>query len=338
MSNLPEVAVVILSWNGKKFLEQFLPSVSASIYPNLKIYVADNASTDDTVPFLASNYPKINILKLDKNTGFAGGYNKALVQVKSDYYVLLNQDVEVTKNWIAPVIDLMETDKNIAACQPKIRAYYNKDYFEHAGAAGGRLDTWGYPFCYGRIFEYVEKDENQYNSPNEIFWATGACLFIRSELFQSIGGFDEDYFAHMEEIDLCWRLKNIGYKIMYQPASTVFHVGGGSLPKGNPKKTYLNFRNSLVSIAKNMSSLKAINTIIMRMILDHIAAYRALFLGLPKEWGAIARAHFYFFTHLPHILKKRNKIVRKEKFSKMPGVYNHSAVWTYYVLGKKTIE
>ena len=246
-----KVAVVILNWNGKSFLEKFLPSVFACNSSYAEIIVADNASTDDSVSFLKSKYPQIKIIQNSSNGGFAKGYNDALKLVEAEYYVLLNSDVEVTPNWIDSVIQLMDTDKSIAACQPKIRAFDDKKSFEYAGAGGGFIDKYGYPFCRGRILDTLEEDKGQYNDVREVFWATGACLFVRSECYHKVNGFDEDFFAHMEEIDLCWRLKNLGYKIMYSPNSTVFHVGGGTLNKTSPKKTYLNFRNNLILLCKN---------------------------------------------------------------------------------------
>ena len=248
MKHYPRVAVVILNWNGRFFLEKFLPSVYNSSYPNLEFVIGDNASTDDSVVFVQENYPSVKILTNKTNLGFAGGYNAILKRVEADYYVLLNSDVEVTQNWIEPVIDYMESYPDIVAAQPKILAYHEKNKFEHAGAAGGFIDKYGYPFCRGRIFNDVEEDNGQYNTPMEIFWATGAALFIKSTAWKASGGFDDDFFAHMEEIDLCWRLKRMGYRIGYVGESVVYHVGGGTLNTSNPKKSYLNFRNNLVML------------------------------------------------------------------------------------------
>ena len=248
----PLVSIVILNWNGKKFLEQFLPSVLLSTYPNKQVIVADNASSDDSVLFVQNNFPQIQIIKNTTNEGFAKGYNSVLRQIKSDYYVLLNSDVEVTPGWIEPIIDLMESDAAIAACQPKILAYADKNMFEYAGASGGWLDYLGYPFCRGRIFEVCEADTRQYDTAQECFWASGAALFVKSAVYHHVGGLDEYFFAHQEEIDFCWRLQLAGYKVFVQPQSVVYHVGGGTLPKGDNKKTVLNFRNNLIMLAKNL--------------------------------------------------------------------------------------
>ncbi|MEO8759865.1 MAG: glycosyltransferase family 2 protein, partial [Bacteroidia bacterium] len=263
----PKIAVVILNFNGKKLLQKFLPSV----IDNSKlatIYVADNASTDDSISFLKTDFPQVKIIELIQNYGFAKGYNEALKRVDADYFILVNSDVEVTPNWIEPIINLMETDKAIAAAQPKIVSYNTKDEFEYAGACGGFIDKYGYPFCRGRIFDTIEKDTNQYNNPIEIFWATGACMFVRAQVFNELKGFDGFYFAHMEEIDLCWRIKNTGHKIMVVPGSVVYHVGGGTLNKLSPQKTFLNFRNSLLSLTKNNTSGNLFFKILVRLNLD----------------------------------------------------------------------
>lgn len=231
-----KTAVVILNWNGKKFLEKFLPGVIRHSYPLAEIIIADNASSDDSLPYLEKNYPEIRIIRLNKNFGFAGGYNMALKQVEADNYILLNSDIEVTEGWINPVLDLMQADPSIAACQPKIRSYYDRDKFEYAGAAGGYIDKYGYPFCRGRLFQSIEKDEGQYDQATEVFWATGACMFVKSSVFHKLGGLDDDFFAHMEEIDFCWRAKNQGYKIMYCPDSTIYHIGGERCPKTIPAR------------------------------------------------------------------------------------------------------
>ena len=274
---IPSVAVVILSWNGRKFLEQFLPPLLKTTYSNVSFYVADNASTDDTIKFVSENFPAVKVIQIKKNYGFAEGYNIALKEVESDYYVLLNQDVEVIPNWIEPMVKLMENDLKIAACQPKMLEFHNKNLFEYAGAAGGFLDKHIYAFCRGRFFKTTEKDVEQYNSASEIVWASGACMFIRSRLFHSIGGLDGDFFAHFEEIDLCWRLKNAGYAIMYCPDSVIYHVGGGSLPQGNPRKTFLNYRNNMSTLVKNLPSGKVLPLVFIRYFLDIISAYKSLF-------------------------------------------------------------
>ena len=256
--NLPSVAIVILNWNGRKFLEQFMPAVLASTYPNKRVIVADNASTDDSILFLNEHFPSVEIIRNETNEGFAKGYNTALKKVTADYYVLLNSDVEVPENWIEPVISLMETDPLIAACQPKILTFDNRSFFEYAGACGGWIDKFGYPFSRGRVFDTRETDSGQYDFVQQCFWASGAAFFIRAKLYHEMGGLDEYFFAHQEEIDLCWRLQLSGYKIFVQPASVVYHVGGGTLPRGNSRKTFLNFRNNLIMIYKNQPWLSLI--------------------------------------------------------------------------------
>jgi GT2 family glycosyltransferase len=336
MTRNPKVAVVILNWNGKNFLEKFLPSVIASTYPGLEIIVADNASTDISIEFLQLNYPSVTIIQNDQNYGFAEGYNRVIDLLEFEYFILLNSDVEVSSNWIEPVIDLMESDLNIAVAQPKILSYSNKNYFEYAGAAGGYLDALGYPFCRGRIFDTVEEDFEQYDDSSEIFWASGAALFIKRKYWVESGGFDPDFFAHMEEIDLCWRLKNLGYKIVYCPKSKVFHVGGGTLNSESPFKTYLNFRNNLVLLQKNLSFGKAFLIISIRFWLDFLSLIKYLFDGKPRNAMAITRAHFYFFAHLFKNIKKASKI-NNSNFNSA-GFYNGSIVWEYFIRKKKTFR
>ena len=341
----PVVAIVILSWNGKKFLEQFMPSVLASEYSPLEIYVADNASTDDTIQFMEKMYPLVHLIRIPKNEGFAKGYNIALKQIVADYFILLNQDVEVTRNWIKPVIQLMQRDETIAACQPKLLSYNEKNKFEHAGAAGGYIDRFGYAFCRGRIFDDTETDEGQYDSTEEIFWASGAALFIKGDLFKRFKGFDPDFFAHMEEIDLCWRLKRAGYKIMYVPESVVYHVGGGSLSKDNPYKTYLNFRNNLFMLFKNLELPDLIWKFPVRIILENVAFVKALLQRKWKEAFAIFRADWHFFISFPFQLKKRiDNYSKYQKFRLYPsrvkqkGYYKKSIIWKYFIQKKKTFR
>jgi GT2 family glycosyltransferase len=305
---LKKVAVVILNWNGRFFLETFLPSVVKYSINEARIIVADNNSTDDSLIFLKENYPEIEIIINKHNYGFAKGYNEALKHVEAEYFVLLNSDVEVTENWITPIISLMDKDKNIAACQPKIKDYNNQEYFEYAGAAGGFIDYLGYPLCRGRVFNHLEEDLGQYNDETEIFWATGACLFVRAEYYNQIKGLDNHFFAHMEEIDLCWRLKNIGYKIMYSPYSTVYHVGGGTLNKINPRKTYLNFRNNLFLLHKNLPKNRRVWIIFLRLMLDGLAGIKLLLEGKPKHTLAIIKAHFKFYGGISQNKHKRQEI------------------------------
>ncbi len=332
-----KVALVILNWNGNDFLEKFLPSVIQYNSFNSQIIVADNASTDNSIHFLTANYPQIKIIKNTVNGGFAKGYNDALKQVIAEYYVLLNSDVEVTSNWIEPIIKLMDEDISIAACQPKIRSYSKKNYFEYAGAAGGFIDKYGYPFCRGRIFENIEEDKGQYNDTREIFWATGACLFIRSQFFHKAGGFDEDFFAHMEEIDLCWRLKNFGYKIMYSADSTVYHVGGGTLNKTNPNKTFLNFRNNLMLLFKNLPPHNFFLIILIRFKLDGLAGFKFLFSGQFSHFIAVIKAHFSFYASFGKTFKKR-KLLKQQIKHYTTAVYLHSIIADYYLRGKKTFK
>jgi GT2 family glycosyltransferase len=324
------VAIVILNWNGKHFLQQFLPNVIAHS-KGADIVVADNGSTDDSVSFLQSNFPSVRIIPFDKNYGFTGGYNKALQQVQADYYVLLNSDVEVTANWITPIINMMEANKNIAAAQPKLLSFFTRDEFEYAGAAGGFIDKYGYPFCRGRIFLSLEKDNHQYDDDAHIFWATGACMFVRAKVFHDVGGFDENFFAHMEEIDLCWRMQSAGHTIMYCGSSTVYHVGAGTLLKSNPHKTYLNFRNNLFLLYKNLSSRTFNDIYFARIIFDSIAAVRFLLgSGGVKEMMAVWDAHIHFHQ------QKKNLVKNTGPFEK--NIYNGSILFDYYLEGKKVFS
>ena len=334
MSESKKVAVVILSWNGKKFLEQFLPSVIQHTSQQLcEIIVADNFSSDDSVAFVRKNYPRIRIIQNTSNNGFAAGYNEALRQVNAEYYILLNQDVEVTEHWVEKVIAQMEPDETIAAAQPKLRSFYKREYFEYAGACGGYLDKYSYAYCRGRIFDTVEKDEGQYDEVKEIFWASGACLFIRSDIFWKVGAFDEDFFAHQEEIDLCWRIKNSGHKIICVPSSVIYHVGGGSLPQGNPRKTYLNFRNNLMMMFKNMKAGEVIWKIfVVRLLMDGIAAFYSVIKNKNFiDLKAILKAHFSFYDSIPNLMQKREKIAHPSSVHLTP----INVVWRYFINGKK---
>ncbi|WP_172278534.1 glycosyltransferase family 2 protein [Chryseobacterium sp. LAM-KRS1] len=301
-----KLAVVILNWNGQDWLEKFLPGV-VRFSADADIYVIDNLSTDNSIDYLKSQFPTVKIIYNDRNYGFAGGYNVGLKNIRADYYCLLNSDVEVTENWITPVLDLFERDPEIVVIQPKVLSYQNKKYFEFAGAAGGLIDNLGYPYCRGRVFDDVEEDKGQYNDEAEIFWASGCCFFIRSKDFQEQNGFDERFFAHQEEIDLCWRLINTGKKIYYTGKSTVYHVGGGTLNKQSPQKTYLNIRNNLSMMLKNLPFPKLIWLIFFRLCLDSIAGiYFGLKNGFPHLW-AVVRAHFGFYAQVPGTWKLRQK-------------------------------
>lgn len=331
-----KVAVVILNWNGKSFLEKFLPSVT-EFSKTHQIIVADNNSSDDSVSFLKQNYPNIKIINNPSNDGFAKGYNIALKQVSAEYYILLNSDVEVTENWINPIIELMDANPSIGACQPKILDYNHRNKFEYAGACGGFIDKYGYPFCRGRVFNVLENDNHQYDNEMEVFWATGACMFVRSEAFWKVGGFDEDYFAHMEEIDVCWRMKNIGYKIFVQPKSVIYHVGGGTLNKLSPRKTYLNFRNNLITVTKNAYSPFLVLKIIYRMILDGVAGLKFLLEGNGSHCIAVIKAHFSFYKMLPSTLKKRKQLKQLPGFNfARVGVYDKNIVYMHFIKGEKT--
>ncbi|HXI00164.1 MAG TPA: glycosyltransferase family 2 protein [Sphingobacteriaceae bacterium] len=327
----PKVAVVILNWNGRIHLEQFLPSVYNSSYPNLELIIGDNASTDSSISFLKENFPLIRIIANDKNYGFAEGYNQVLTHVDADYFILLNSDVEVTPGWVEPVIALMEKDKMIAAAQPKIRSFLHKENFEYAGAAGGFIDKYGYPFCRGRIFDNLEKDHGQYDQTSEIFWASGAALFIRKECWLQSKGFDSRFFAHMEEIDLCWRLKLMGYKIMYCAQSSVYHLGGGTLNAENPYKTYLNFRNNLLMIKKNMPFFSSIYILFIRLWMDLLSLIKFALEGKFRNARAINKAHIYFFKHL---FAHNSEQVNAEQFN-AAGLYPGSIVWQYFIKKKK---
>ncbi|MDO9001195.1 MAG: glycosyltransferase family 2 protein [Bacteroidota bacterium] len=332
---IPSVAVVILNFNGKDFLEKFLPSVLENSQSH-SIYVADNGSNDDSVSYLKTYFPQVKLIEIEINCGFAKGYNTALKQITTDYYVLLNSDVEATQNWIAPIINLMQSDEKIAACQPKLLDFKNKNFFEYAGASGGYIDKYGYPFCRGRIFNSLEKDVNQYDDTREIFWATGACLFVKAKAFWEVNGLDDDYFAHMEEIDLCWRLKNVGYSIFVEPKSIVYHVGGGTLNKISSRKTFLNFRNNLITLTKNDSSNFLFFKLIYRLKLDAIAAFKFLVDGQPKHFFAVIRAHFAYYSELPKTLSKRKKLKQQPtfKFNKS-SIYNGNIVFDYFLKKKK---
>ncbi|NER11374.1 hypothetical protein SAMN06265375_103268 [Muriicola jejuensis] len=300
------LAVVILNWNGETLLESYLPSVVENS-PGAGIYVADNASTDGSVAYVRKHFPEIHIIENASNGGFAKGYNDALQHVDADVYCLLNSDVEVTPGWLTPIMEIFRSKPEAAIVQPKILDLLKPDHFEYAGAGGGFLDQLGYPFCRGRIFQSLERDEGQYDDTVEIFWATGACMFIRKKVYDELGGFDEDYFAHQEEVDLCWRAQNKGYKVYYVGRSAVLHLGGSTLSNMNPKKTYLNFRNSLFSITKNLPRKKALVIIMMRLLLDGIAAIRFIFQGKGRHCLAILRAHLSYYRQFTKMYRKREK-------------------------------
>jgi GT2 family glycosyltransferase len=328
---VPSVAVVILNWNGKDLLSRFLPGVVKSAYGNLQLVVGDNASTDDSVAFVSTHFPQVRIIRNDRNYGFAEGYNRVLQQVDADYYVLLNSDVEVPENWIEPVIRMMEIDGQIAVAQPKIKWQRDKSKFEYAGAAGGFMDINGFPFCRGRLFDKVESDHGQYNDRREIFWASGAAFFIRKAIWDQTSGLDPDLFAHMEEIDLCWRLKNLGYTIMYCPDAEVYHVGGGTLDANNPRKIFLNFRNNLMIMQKNLPLSEVYFQLIIRFFIDFVALIQFLLKGKPEFALAVSKAHYQF-------LKNLQKTGDKRRGTPLPycshtGVFKSSIVWSFFIKG-----
>jgi GT2 family glycosyltransferase len=334
---MSRTAVVILNYNGAKLLQQFLPSV-LKFSAEAEIIIADNNSSDHSMEFVRQNFPQIRTIQLDQNYGFCGGYNKALKQVVADYYVLLNSDIEVTPQWLAPMIQLLDDNLSVAAVQPKVLSYHNKNKFEHAGAAGGFIDSLGYPFCRGRVFDYVEEDHGQYNDQREIFWATGACLMIRSEVFRKFDGFDEDFFAHMEEIDLCWKVQRSKHKVFYCGSSTIYHVGAGTLSYRNPKKVFLNFRNGLSLLFKHLNTGELIYKLPLRIALDVIAAFQFLLKGEGRSFAAVIRAHGKFLLNLSNELKKRKEL--RETLPTYPKtmIYKASVVVDYFLKGQRVYK
>lgn len=337
MVESPRIAVAILNYNGKRWLELFLSGVIKHS-KKADVIIIDNGSTDDSLSYLQNRHPEIRTVILDKNYGFTGGYNKGLSNLSHEYFVLLNSDIEVTENWLDAPIKLLTENHEIGACQPKIKSFHNKEYFEHAGAAGGMLDKLGYPFCRGRIFMNAEKDTGQFEEEKEIFWATGACLFIRSKLYKEFHGLQEEFFAHMEEIDLCWRLKNAGHKIAYTPHSTVYHVGGGTLSTSNPRKTFLNFRNGLALIYINLPRKKLIPIVFQRLILDGIAAVEFALVGHIKDAWAVFRAHISFYSQFRTWKKARAFAKSKKTKDVYSECYNNSLVWQYFIKRNKTFK
>ncbi|MDH5607979.1 MAG: glycosyltransferase family 2 protein [Cyclobacteriaceae bacterium] len=325
---MQKVAVVILNYNGKTFLQQFLPGF-LSCTEGHEIIVADNASTDGSADFIRTKFPNITLLPLPTNLGFAGGYNEALREIKSDYFAIVNSDIDVTPHWITPLVEFLNMHPAYAACQPKIKSFHQKTHFEYAGAAGGFIDSLGYPYCRGRIFDLVEADTGQYDLSTDVFWTCGACMLIRARVFWEAGGFDADFFAHMEEIDLSWRVQRLGYKLACLPQSTVYHVGGGTLSKTSPHKTFLNFRNGLTLLAKNLP-LAHFWKIPFRMVMDWLAALKFVIENKPSHSWAILKAHAEFLYLLPKNLKKRKNF----KAPLMPTKIR-SIAWAHFVLGKR---
>jgi GT2 family glycosyltransferase len=332
------VAVVILNFNGVKLLEKFLPNVIHHSYKHC-VYVADNASNDGSVEFIKNHFPEVKIIVNQKNGGYAGGYNKALKLIDAKYYVLLNNDVDIKMDWLTPIVQLFEKNEQIAACQPKILDYNKPAFFEYAGASGGFIDKFGYPFCRGRVFNTLEEDKGQFNDETEIFWASGACMFVRAEAFWKVGGLDDDYFAHMEEIDLCWRFKNAGYKIFVEPKSVVYHVGGGTLNKISATKTFLNFRNNLATLIKNHPSQFMFFKIFFRLNLDGVAAFKFLFDGQPAHFFAVLRSHGAFYRWLPKNLNKRKQLKKMNGYQfSLHNAFTGNLVTAYFLKKIKTFS
>ncbi len=331
-----KTAVVILNWNGIAYLKMFLGSViKYSSDKDTVIFVADNASTDGSAEWIAANYAEVKIIRLEKNHGFAGGYNIALSQIDARYFVLLNSDIEVTVGWLQPLVSFMDDNPDVASCQPKIRSFYQKNKFEYAGAAGGFIDKYGYPFCRGRIFDKIEKDKGQYDSRIDIFWSSGACMIVQSDAWKKCGGFDNDFFAHMEEIDLCWRFNKAGFRVSYIPESVVYHVGGGALPYDSPFKTYLNFRNSLFLLYKNLPDNVLHTKVFVRRLLDGIAAVRFLLSGNFGSFKSVWKAHMAYYRNLSE-LKLKRKVVKKLEANKFSSqILNKSIVFEFYFKGNK---
>lgn len=329
-----KAAVVILNWNGQKFLEQFLPPlIRHTFLPGVALIVADNGSTDDSETLVRRRYPSIRWIGLDQNYGFTGGYNRALQQVDAQYYILLNSDVEVTDHWLQPLLALMDSRPEVAVCAPKIRAFARRNYFEYAGAAGGFIDKYGYPFCRGRLLNRLEEDRGQYDDPCPVFWASGACLLVRAETYRRLGGFDERFFAHMEEIDFCWRVKQHGGEILCCPQSTVYHVGGGTLPNENSQKLYLNYRNSLLMLYKNLPDSRRPRILTTRLLLDALSALVYLLTGKGAAFLAVWKAHRSFRRLRRYVRTQRTP----ERNNPVAGVYNKSILWQRYVRRKTTI-
>ena len=332
-----KVAIVILNWNGIKLLKTYLPDVvKYSDVQGTVVYLADNNSSDDSIEYVKANFPGVELVLLDKNYGFAGGYNRALRQIEAEYLLLLNSDVAPGENWLPPLLDVLDADKEIAACSPKIKNYREPEQFEYAGAAGGFIDRYGFPYCRGRIFDVVEKDDGQYDDTIPVFWGSGAALLIRSEIYNGSGGLDEDFFAHMEEIDLCWRIKNRGFKIVSVPQSVVYHLGGGTLNQQNSHKTYLNFRNNLFMLVKNLPKRRFRRRILIRMVLDGVAGLHFVVKGELGFFVAVLKAHISFYKDLGLMLKKRRELLPDIKKETHEEMFNGSLVWHFFVKKQRT--
>ena len=333
---MAKTAIVILNWNGIGYLQKFLGIAEKySLSPGTVLYVADNGSTDGSADWTEKNFPNVKLIRFGKNHGFAGGYNLALQQIEAEYFILLNSDIEVTPGWTEPLISFMDRNPGVASCQPKILAWHKRDFFEYAGAAGGYIDKYGYPFCRGRIFDQIEKDTGQYDSGKEIFWSSGACMIVRAEAWKKCSGFDTDFFAHMEEIDLCWRFHKAGYKIFLIHESSVYHVGGGVLPYDSPFKTYLNFRNNLFLLYKNLPDKNLHKTLFFKKLIDGIAACKFLFTGKFAHGRSVWKAHMDYYKSIPDLKQKREAL---KYLTSQPSdtVLNKSIVFEFYAKGNKT--
>lgn len=328
-----KLAVVILNWNGRHFLERFLPSVVRnSDLPGVIVCVADNASSDDSLEWLKANYPdNVELLQFDENYGFAGGYNKVFEELDAEYICLLNSDVEVAEGWIEPILSYLESHSDTPLACSKLRDEAKRDYFEYASAGGGYIDRYGYPFCRGRIFENVEKDKGQYDTVDHVLWGAGAALFVKRQVWLELGGLDASFFAHMEEIDFCWRANTAGYKMIVHPESVVYHVGGGTLPKNNARKTFLNFRNNLWMLKKNLNGYCLFRALFMRFLLDALAATLFLFSGRIKDFGAVLKAWWYFWFKSKHIRLARKTMLKSGNGLPSAGYYSGSILFDYYV-------
>ena len=334
-TSAPTLSVVLLSYNSRDYLERFIPILLRYTPPEHEIIIVNNGSTDDTESFLNDNYPNLRVIKIEINKGFTNGYKESLKQIDATYYCLLSSDVEVSENWIEPILKVFESDSNVAVCQPKIKSWHNRNEFEYAGASGGYLDKYGYLFCRGRLFYTVEKDNGQYNDNVEIFWASGACFFVKSDVYHKLGGLDDDFFAHMEEVDLCWRIKNAGYKVMAVPGSEVFHVGGSIISYGSASKTYRNYRNNLILLTKNLPLHELIWKLPFRLFLDGIAFFHLLFTGEVKQAFTIIRSHMSFHVRFPYWIKKRISTRKMVKKNCDVSFYHKSIVWKYFIGGSR---
>ncbi len=334
------VSIIVLNWNGRSFLEKFLPSLLATRYPDCTIIVADNGSTDGSLTLLRTRFPQVQVLDFQENHGFTIGNNKALEHITTDYFALVNSDVEVDPDWLLPLVEMMDADEKIAAIQPKILSWKEKNYFEYAGAAGGFIDWLGYPFCRGRIFDHLEEDLGQYDFPCEIAWASGACTLIRKSVTDAMGLFEPRFFAHMEEIDFCWRARNAGYTIMFQPKSKVWHVGGGTLKKENPHKTYLNFRNSLMTLFLNLPTNQILVKLFLRLSLDGVFILKSTLQGKMTTVWAILKSHRDFYKHLPYLIKQRKHYYPQDRPKKMPetGILNRLIVVRHFLMGVNSFK